>query len=213
MSLDCPLCGQTNTQLYYTDVFRHWPYWQCQDCSFMFRDPSTLLDPSAEKARYLTHNNSIESEGYVSFLAPVVETLLPHLAPNTLGLDYGAGPGPILDQLFAPHHIHMHNYDPFFAPQEPVGPYDFITCTEVFEHFYQPAKEMEKITGLLKPGGHLLIMTQPYPAPTEMERWSYRYDNTHVGFVNRKSLDWVATKWNYRWISHQPRIFIFQKQK
>jgi len=35
---------------------------------------------------------------------------------------------------------------------------DFITCTEVAEHFHRPADEFRRLDALLKPGGWLALM-------------------------------------------------------
>ena len=56
----------------------------------------------------------------------------------------------------------MSLYDPFFAPSPDAleRRYDFITCTETVEHFYQPGKEFRRLDRLLRSGGWLGVMTE-----------------------------------------------------
>ena len=46
-------------------------------------------------------------------------------------------------------------YDPFFFPNKEIfsKTYDFITCTETAEHFFNPKKEFDLINTLLKKDG------------------------------------------------------------
>ena len=55
----------------------------------------------------------------------------------------------------------MRIYDPIFHPDESVlaGRYDFVTCTETFEHLCSPTGDLDRIDALLEPGGWLGVMT------------------------------------------------------
>ena len=55
----------------------------------------------------------------------------------------------------------MDLYDPFFFPNEEIfsKTYDFITCTEAAEHFFNPNKEFDLLDKLLKKDGWLGVMT------------------------------------------------------
>ena len=110
--MDCLLCLESPVDFFYEDEKRDWLYFRCPSCGFTFRDPRSFLDPGAEKARYETHFNSIENPGYVRFLSPVVEEALQWIDIKDQGLDFGSGPGPILDQLFARRGTSITNYDP-----------------------------------------------------------------------------------------------------
>ncbi len=212
--MTCGLCESTETSLYFKDEKRNWDYFQCAQCELVFRDPQTYLSHEEEKERYKTHNNCIENQGYVDFLTPVVRTLLPFLKLGSRGLDYGSGPGPILDKLFAEENIEVKNYDPYFDyhPYLLDETYDFITCTETFEHFTIPFKEMVTMDHCLKPHGYLLIMTEMYRELEHFKGWGYRMDPTHICFLNTKSLQWMAQKWNYEVLSVKGRIFLLQKK-
>ncbi len=212
--MKCPLCLSPQTTHYFDDQRQNWLYWLCQHCDFVFRDSKSLLPASEERARYETHNNGIESPGYVDFLMPVVKTLLPYLKSGDRGLDFGSGPGPILNILFEREGFVLRNYDPYFEPLDlkNLNPFEFVTCTEVFEHLYSPHREMEIITSLVKAGGFLLFMTQFRKDLSQFCNWSYRMDNTHVGFLNDKSLSWLAQNWGFEILSHQDRIALLRRR-
>lgn len=212
--MTCGLCESTENNHYYRDEKRQWDYFQCRQCELVFRDPNTYLIHDEEKKRYQTHDNNIQNQGYVKFLTPVVETLLPYLKKGDRGLDFGSGPGPILDQLFAKHNFDVKNYDPYFDyhPDLLDETYDFITCTETFEHFSIPFKELVAMTACLKSRGYLLLMTEMYKDLDHFANWGYRMDPTHVCFLNPKGLKWIADKWAYEIISSSGRIFLLQKK-
>jgi hypothetical protein len=55
----------------------------------------------------------------------------------------------------------MDLYDPYFFPEKSHldKKYQFITCTEAAEHFYNPYEEFNTIDGLLEIEGWLGVMT------------------------------------------------------
>ena len=90
-------------------------------------------------------------------------------------------------------------YDPYYAPDADAlaRPYDFVTCTEVVEHFHQPARDWSRLTGLLKPGGWLGVMTQLAPPPESFLQWRYRRDPTHVSFYSLATFRWIAGRFGF----------------
>jgi len=68
---------------------------------------------------------------------------------NGRALDYGCGKG------FDAHTYAMERYDPFYAPDEPIGEFDVITCTYFLDTLGPYAKwiEIKKICSLLADGG------------------------------------------------------------
>ena len=61
-----------------------------------------------------------------------------------MGLDFGCGPGPALANMMQSDGYEMEIYDPFFFPNKDAlsKKYDFITCTETAEHFFNPHDEL-----------------------------------------------------------------------
>ena len=112
------------------------------------------------------------------------------------GLDFGCGPGPALAAIFVEAGFNMSVYDPYFAPDEIVltGQYDFVTCTEAIEHFYQPHKEWELLVSLVREGGMLGIMTKLARDVEAFSRWHYKNDPTHVSFFSKETFLYLAKR-------------------
>ncbi|HPQ94215.1 MAG: class I SAM-dependent methyltransferase [Thiothrix sp.] len=199
----CPLC-HGSTDFYWADRVRH--YFQCCCCQLVFADPATRLGPAAERRVYELHRNSAEDAGYRRFLMRLVEPLTQRLGIDagkgsadgaTLqGLDFGCGPGPALSVLLEARGCCMQLYDPFFAPDRRVlaARYDFITCTEVVEHLYTPAREWALLLQGLKPGGWLGIMTKLVLDREAFVHWHYKNDPTHVSFFSRPTFRFLAAR-------------------
>lgn len=172
-------------------------YYRCGRCSLVFVPQRALLSAAAEKAEYDLHENSIDDAGYRRFLGRLAEPLLERLAAGSHGLDFGCGPGPALAAMFAEAGHEMAVFDCFYAPDLSVFKrrYDFITATEVVEHLHRPGNELQRLWRLLKPGGHLGLMTKLVIDQAAFSRWHYKNDPTHVGFFSRETFDWLAAEW------------------
>lgn len=64
--MKCPICGGKTRDQSHPSNFD--TYHRCQDCGFIFLDPTDRISPQEEKARYDMHKNSIRDEDYVAFL-------------------------------------------------------------------------------------------------------------------------------------------------
>jgi hypothetical protein len=188
----CPLCASTETQHFHRDARRD--YHRCERCRLVFVPPAQRLTPQAEKAVYDQHENTPDDPGYRRFLSRLFDPLRERLTPGARGLDFGAGPGPTLSVMFAEAGHPMAIYDPFYAPDTAVldARYDFITATEVVEHLFDPGRELERLAGLLPPGGWLGLMTKRVTSREAFARWHYILDPTHVAFFSETSFRWLA---------------------
>lgn len=211
--MQCSLCENKIQDPYFFDDRKSWTYWRCQQCDIVFRDPQSYLNHMQERARYQTHNNCIEDEGYTRFLNPVVQMVLKYVPAGARGLDFGCGPGPTLSELIRRQGYECVDYDPFFRQENQLleTKYDFVTCTEVVEHFYHPKKEFNKIDRVLKRGGHFIVMTDNRREEREFANWGYRHDPTHVCFFNENSWQFVADRWQWQLLAVGPRVTVFKK--
>ena len=175
-------------------------YLRCDGCEATFLAPEQRPDAAQERAEYEQHQNLAGDAGYVDFLRRVADPLLARLPPARQGLDHGCGPGPVLAQLLreAGHRVAL--YDPFFHPDPAAlhARYDFITCTEVIEHFHAPAREFERLDSLLRPGGWLALTTCFQTDDARFAQWHYRRDPTHVVFYREATLAHVARRHGWR---------------
>lgn len=170
------------------------PCFECSQCRLAFVAPEHRPSPEVERARYETHENDLRDPGYRQFLDRVRLPLVERLPPGAEGLDYGAGPGPALSVMLDESGYPTAIYDPFFAPD--AAPlqrtYDFITCTETIEHMFDPARELDQLDALLRPGGWLGIMTEVRDPDQPLDSWWYVRDPTHVCFYQSATLEWIA---------------------
>ncbi|MBY0370327.1 class I SAM-dependent methyltransferase [bacterium] len=173
-------------------------YFHCPTCDGVFLDSACLLGPADERARYEQHHNEATPE-YEAFLSRLAVPLLRRLSPGNKGLDFGCGPVPVLSRILERAGMHMQHFDPFFFPQAAAlsVAYDFVTCSETAEHFHFPSQEFDRLHGLIRPGGHLGVMTQRKDSWEGFWEWHYPRDPTHVFFYSEKTFRWVAAK--YQW--------------
>ena len=104
-------------------------------------------------------------------------------------------------------------YDPYFFPDKTLleRKYDFITCTETAEHFYEANKEFNRLDSLLKEGGWLGIMTNLYNDSINFEDWYYRKDPTHVVFYTQQTLEAIALMMSWSIEIPANNIVLFKK--
>ena len=162
-------------------------------------NPRHWLSRDAELAIYQQHENAVDDPGYRRFLSKLADPLLARLSPGSSGLDYGCGPGPALAAMLAEAGHRVALYDPFFAPDPaPLSQsYDFITCTEVAEHFHTPHAEFTRLRALLRPGGWLAVMTCFQTDDARFRDWHYRTDPSHVVFYRAETFQYLARLWGW----------------
>ncbi len=216
--MNCPLCHSLNLTEYFNTtekVFKlpkQRTYKACAQCSLVFLIPSQRLGPAKEKLRYDVHENNLEQQGYKNFLMQVWEPLKQHINAPAHGLDFGSGPTRALAELIEADGIKMETYDPFFKPEFEVKKYDFITCTEVLEHVFNLNLVLNKLDELLKPGGHLAIMTELLTCKINFAKWRYREDDTHVCFFKEDTFKYISEKYSFKWVYFdKQRVILFKK--
>jgi hypothetical protein len=208
----CPLCGAPGPFESLVDV-RKRRHRLCARCKLIFAEDRFLPSPAAERERYAKHQNGPWDAGYVAFLRQALVPALPHLTADMRGLDYGCGHDPVLYRLLAEAGLRCENYDPFFFPAPPAGPFDFLFATEVVEHFFRPAAEWPRMAGLLRPGGILTVMTAPWEDVAAFPAWGYASDETHVCFYHRQTLDWICGAFGFEALaSDNPRVAVLRKR-
>lgn len=192
----CPLCLEPETVRFHVDSRRE--YRHCRVCDLVFVPASFHLNADEEKSRYDLHENDLDDPRYRRFLTPAAEAVVAHVKTGSCGLDYGCGPGPALAQMLEARGYDMSLYDPFYHenPAALDQTYDFITCTETFEHFNKPAAEWRRLVDMLNPGGALIVMTQLRLQERDFGVWRYKDDDTHVAFWSERVFKFLAEREN-----------------
>ncbi|WP_068167305.1 class I SAM-dependent methyltransferase [Hydrogenophaga taeniospiralis] len=209
--LPCPVCETPDSRAFLAVGGQR--YRRCERCHCTFLQPDQWPSAEAELAEYRRHHNDEQDPGYRRHLAQLGTPLLQRLPPKQTGLDYGCGPGPALAGMLreAGHTVAL--YDPFFQPDAGVltQRYDFITCTEVAEHFHHPADEFRRLDRLLRPGGWLGLMTRFQTDDTRFAQWHYRRDPTHVVFYREATLRWLADHHGWTCEIPAPNVALMRK--
>jgi SAM-dependent methyltransferase len=192
----CPLC-KTPSSLFYEN--KRSLYWLCPTCSAIFLDQKYLPSPEEEAERYQTHNNDVNDAGYQKFVSPIVNQILENFSPQSVGLDFGAGTGPVISKMLLDKGFQVAQYDPFFHnfPELLNNKYNYIACCEVIEHFHNPAKEFQMLKRMLLPDGKLYCMTSIYNPEIDFSKWYYKNDPTHVFIYQAETLKYIAKQFSY----------------
>jgi hypothetical protein len=173
-------------------------YLRCCHCQATLLAERQLPSDETQLQKYLQHENDPQDIRYREFLNRLAVPLLAALPPKQMGLDFGCGPGPALANMLSEAGHTMDLYDPFFFPDSAVldQQFDFVTCTEVAEHFHQPYAEFTRLVALLKPGGLLALMTNFQTDDSRFADWHYRRDSTHVTFYRQETFQVIAREFD-----------------
>lgn len=190
-------------------------YYICDGCGAYVKDKSLYFSNVQEKEHYEQHNNDVNDIGYQKFTSPVTNQILACCTPEMLGLDFGCGEGPVITKQLRDKGYQVNLYDPFFYPNPTYVDfkYDYIFSCEVFEHFYNPMKEISKLYSLLKPNGYLIIMTHLYNNQQDFEKWYYRKDLTHVFIYTFQTIEFIANSFGFEVIKQSERLVVLRKIK
>ncbi len=207
----CPLCGNSETRVFYASKKR--TFYTCDHCFGIYVSKADKLSPEKELQRYLLHNNDMYNEGYRNFVSPIIHCIVERHRPDEKGLDFGAGPGPVVSEMLRELNFDIQLYDPFFHDDKEVlgKRYNYIVCCEVIEHFYNPYKEFQLLKELLEVGGNLYCMTNVYEEKLNFESWYYKEDPTHVFFYQYGTLQWIKDNIGFANVEVDNRLIIFQK--
>ncbi|MEX1019586.1 MAG: class I SAM-dependent methyltransferase [Litorilinea sp.] len=207
----CTLCY--GRDLHEFAVVHDRPYYRCATCMLTFLPPEYLLSEEEEIERYRQHNNDPTDPRYRAFLSRLIDPMLPLLKPGSQGLDYGSGPGPTIQVIMQEYGHHVSNYDTYFAfePMLLHSTYDFITCSETVEHFFNPASEFGRFEWLLRPGGILGIMTGILYDDATFADWWYVKDPTHVCFYRPETMQWIAEFYHWELTTPHENVAIYRQ--
>lgn len=64
--------------------------------------------------RYELHYNDVTDERYQSFVSPIINAVINDFSNLSLGLDFGAGTGPVLSKILGDDGYTIKQFDPLF---------------------------------------------------------------------------------------------------
>lgn len=201
----CPLCKKEG------EFFLKHEYLRCSHCDAIFKHPRLLPSIEEEKKRYTLHNNDVEDPKYQKFVSPLTDAICDHFAPQSLGLDFGCGSGPVISKVLSDNGYKILQYDPLFYNDKKAleKKYDYIVCCEVIEHFHNPNKEFALLRSLLKEGGKLYCKTHPFDESIDFASWYYKEDETHVFFYQENTFLWIKEHFGFSVVELDGRMITF----
>ena len=188
--MECKLCKSSDIK----EIKVKEKYYYCNNCELIFIETDKLPDYDREHEVYCGHENTHENEGYVNMFKEFIDNyIIDYKNEIEDVLEYGCGPGPVLADLLEELDFNVYKYDPFFYPEFDYKnkKYDLITSTEVFEHFFDPKNEINKLVQLIKPGKYLAVMTSFHQGIEHFKDWWYKRDPTHVSFYSLKTFQYI----------------------
>lgn len=204
----CTLCDSKLTKK------KDYYYYECDNCKAIVKDKAHYLSANQEKERYESHNNNVNDIGYQNFTSPITNYVINEFSSKQKGLDFGCGTGPVISSMLHKQNYNIVQYDPYFAPNKDAlkKTYDYIVSCEVFEHFYNPKEEINKLISLLNNNGVLLIMTLLYNNQIDFNSWFYRKDPTHVFIYRKETIEYIAQKHKLKIVKLTNRFIVLKKK-
>lgn len=199
MSLDCPLCLSSNTELFGKNSIRE--YFRCSNCNLIFTPKFFHLSRLEEQERYAEHENNYEDKKYRDYLSKIISAIKNHgyNFSNRRVIDYGAGENYVLTRILQDRGVEAFAFDPIYGLNiDKSIKYDIIIASESAEHFTNPHKEFRDINSLLKEDGVIAIKTELTDNISKFNSWWYQKDPTHVVFYSIETLNYLAKSLNKR---------------
>ncbi len=208
----CPLSSENTLHQFHENKKRS--YLQCGTCEVVSVPKQFHLSAAQEKAQYDLHQNTFEDAGYRQFLSRAFEPLAARIHSESLGLDFGCGPGTVISQMAKERGILIKNYDLYYFNQPELlkKQYSFITMTEVIEHIANPQLLFIQLNSILKQAGILAIMTKRVINQQAFSTWHYKNDPTHICFYSLKTFEWIGRTFNWRLEIIDKDVVFFYKE-
>jgi len=213
--MQCHICNKSTLmfQNNKTDIL----FYHCQECEYIFKDPSLYQDIYMQKERYDLHENSENSKGYRAYFQRFLDFLLPSIKQVETALDFGCGESSLLASMLYEKGIVCDYYDPIYHPNtlKSDKKYDIIVSTEVFEHLHQPKEVFESLLNRLEINGYLAIQTEFHPNNShDFKKWYYHQDPTHIVFFTNRTFKKLCEQYRYKFIKDNGKnMVLIQKSK
>ncbi len=104
----CPFCFKLANKIT-TDN-----YYLCLFCQAIFLDKKLHLSQESVKNRYKEHNDNVYDKRYRQFVSSITSAILKEQDKDKLGLDFGAGTGPVISTVLKEKKYKIFLYDPYF---------------------------------------------------------------------------------------------------
>lgn len=201
--MKCPICTSVMEERFRATLLRKYDvaYHHCRRCGFLSTDPPYWLDEAYQSSINASDTGILWRNMKLSRMTAVILFVL--YGRSGRFVDYGGGYG-LLTRMMRDLGFDYYWYDPHcmnlfargFEYQPETWKPDLVTCYEAFEHFVDPAAEIEKMVTLSE---GILFTTDllPEPVPRPEEWYYYGLDHgQHVSFYSLGALEHLAERFH-----------------
>jgi hypothetical protein len=219
--MNCPLCAAPLEKLGSLKIFGKYPadYLRCSGCGFVqVADPHWLAEAYASAMT----NADIGPVWRADDLSKITKTLIHAVAdPAGTFLDYGAGYGIFVRKMrdlgydFRWLDKYCENIfaKGFEAAAPPAKKIELVTAFEVFEHFFDPARQIAEI---FEYSTEVFFTTQLIgQQPPALNEWAYYgvEHGQHLAFYTEKSLRQFGQKYGLNFFTNGGDRHFFTRKK
>jgi len=189
-------------------------YFKCSQCGYVQTEDPHWLEEAYESSINYSDTGMIMRN---LWLRNVATTLIYFFFDNKGPfLDHGSGYGIFVRLMrdvgfdFSWQDKHTENLfaKGFEFSESENSKVELLTCFEAFEHFVEPAVELEN---LLCSSRNILLSTEfiPEPVPAPGKWWYYGMEHgQHIGFFQKKTFDYLAEKHNLHFYTNGQNIHL-----
>lgn len=218
--MKCKICNEESKYIFNAKILNKYDveYFKCTSCGFVQTQTPYWLEEAYSDAISVSDTGVMSRNNNFAKTTNVILSLI--AKKDDKFLDYGGGYG-IFTRLMRDKGFDFFWYDKYATNLVARGfegsienkKYSVITSFENFEHFENPIEEIEKIFSLTDT---VLFSTNLVPdsTPNPNEWWYYCLEHgQHISLFSKKSLEYIAQKYQYNLISNNSNLHIFSKNK
>ena len=217
----CRVCASPVTKIFSGSLLENYSvdYFQCSFCDYV-----QTTEPFWLEEAYNRPINDVDTGLMMrSFWQRNITSTLIYILFNTRGLflDYGGGFGVFVrlmrdigfDFYWQDKHTENLFAKGFEFTESEQNSVELLTCFEAFEHFVEPAIELENLLNISQ---NILLSTEfiPDPVPSPAEWWYYGSEHgQHIGFFKKKTFEYLANKHSLYFYTNGQNIHLFTKKR
>lgn len=218
--MSCKICNSKVKEIFSAMILNKYniKYYKCIECDFIQTEEAYWLEEAYSDAISISDTGVMSRNNNLSKTTSIILFLIG--AKKESHLDYGGGYG-IFTRLMRDKGFNFFWYDKYannlvargFEGQLDEQKYGLVTSFENFEHFENPLEDIEKIFSL---SDTVLFSTEliATETPSPYEWWYYCLEHgQHISLFSKKSLEYIANKYGYYFISNNKNLHIFSKRK
>jgi hypothetical protein len=190
-------------------------YFLCKNCGFIQTEEPFWLHESYSTV-FASHDTGTMSRNMINTTNLL---FLLKFIPKGPCLDFGGGYG-VLTRMMRDYGFDFYNYDKYAQNLFASGfdgdlknSYNLISSFENFEHFVNPMEEIKDILSITN-CLYFTTLLVPNSVPHIKDWWYYSTDSgQHISFYSKKTLEYIANKFNVYLISDNEITHILSKEK